>query len=180
MILAACLGLMSCSDSDLEPTLQQDKSIETSVNTDGDLQALLIGALERMSSSAYYGRDKIILGEVFADNCSSNANSNRFVAEARMDLLPQSAIAETLWSQAYGVIASANIIIAAEGIEGDEALISQIKGQAYALRALAHFDLVTYYGQQNVNGGSLSSLGVPYVVSFRDNDALFPARNTGD
>lgn len=178
MILAACLGLMSCSDSDLEPTLQQDKSIETSVNTDGDLQALLIGALERMSSSAYYGRDKIILGEVFADNCSSNANSNRFVAEARMDLLPQSAIAETLWSQAYGVIASANIIIAAEGIEGDEALISQIKGQAYALRALAHFDLVTYYGQQNVNGGSLSSLGVPYVVSFRDNDALFPARNT--
>ena len=24
----------------------------------------------------------------------------------------------------------------------------------------------------------MSSLGVPYVVSFRDNDALFPARNT--
>ena len=62
------------------------------------------------------GRDKIILGEVFADNSSSNANSNRFVAEARMDLLPQSAIAETLWSQAYGVIASANIIIAADVI----------------------------------------------------------------
>lgn len=177
-MLAACMGLMSCSDSDLEPTLQQDKSIETSINTDGDLQAVLIGAFERLSSTSLYGRDKIILGEVFADNCSSNSNSNRFVTEAQMDLLPQSGIAQSFWQQAYGVIASANIIIAAEGIEGDEGVINQIKGQAYALRALAHFDLVTYYGQQNVNGGSLSSLGVPYVVSFRDNDALFPARNT--
>jgi hypothetical protein len=31
---------------------------------------------------------------------------------------------------------------------------------------------------QNVNGGGLSALGVPYVDSLRDNDALFPTRNT--
>lgn len=177
-ILAFLLGLSSCSDSDLEPTLQQSKSIETSINSVNDLQAIINGAYERLSASSYYGRDKIILGEVFSDNCSSNANSNRFVAEAQMDLLPQSGIAASFWSQAYGVIASSNIVIAAEGIEGDQALINQLKGQAYALRALVHFDLLTYYGQQNVDGGGLSSLGVPYVVSFRDNNALFPSRNT--
>lgn len=170
--------LTSCSEEDLEPTLAQSKSIETSINSLNDLDALLIGAMERMSSFNYYGRDIIILGEVFSDNTTSNANSNRFVIEAQMDLNAESGIASTLWSQIYGVIASANIIIGAEGIEGDEDRINHVKGQAYAIRALAHFDLVKFYGQQNVNGGGLSAPGVPYVTAFRDNDNLFPARNT--
>ncbi|QED38154.1 RagB/SusD family nutrient uptake outer membrane protein [Antarcticibacterium arcticum] len=170
----------SCSEDDLEPTLAQSKSIETSINSLNDLDALLIGAMERMSASSYYGRDIIILGEIFSDNTTSNANSNRFVVEAQMDLNAQSAIASTLWSQIYGVIASANIIIGAEGIAGDEARINHVKGQAYALRALAHFDLVKFYGQQNVGGSTLnlSAVGVPYVTAFRDNDNLFPSRNT--
>lgn len=167
----------SCSEEDLEPTLAQEKSIETSINSLNDLDALLIGAMERMSETEYYGRDAIILGEVFSDNTTSNANSNRFVIEAQMDLNAQSAIARTLWTQIYSVIASANIIIGAEGIEGDEDRINHVKGQAYAIRALAHFDLVKFYGQQHVNGG-LSAPGVPYVTAFRDNDNLFPSRNT--
>ena len=170
--------LTSCSEEDLEPTLAQSKSIETSINTLNDLDALLIGAMERLAINEYYGRDLIILGEVFSDNTTSNANSNRFVVEATMDLNAQSAIASTLWTRIYAVIASANIIIGAEGIEGDEARINQVKGQAYALRALAHFDLVKYYCQQHVNGGGLSAAGVPYVTAFRDNDNLFPSRNS--
>lgn len=168
----------SCSEEDLDPTLAQSKSIETSINTVNDMQAVLIGAMERMSSSAYYGRDVIILGEIFSDNTYSNANSNRFVVEGQMDLNQNSAIASTLWGQAYGVIASANILINAEGIQGEEDEINHIKGQAYAIRALAHFDLVKFYGQQHVAGGGLSAEGVPYVTAFRDNDNLFPSRNT--
>ncbi|MCF4100897.1 RagB/SusD family nutrient uptake outer membrane protein [Gillisia sp. M10.2A] len=177
--IALGLGVLSsCSEDSLDPTLQQSKDIVISVNTINDLQAVINGAYNRMSLTDYYGRDKIILGEVFSDNTSSNANSNRFVAEARMDLLPTSAIAETLWARLYTVIGSANIVINAEDITGDEAEINQIKGQAYVIRALAHFDLLTFYGQQNVNGGGLSSLGVPYVTAFRDENSLFPARNT--
>ncbi len=179
LLIALSFGLFaSCSEEDLDPTLAQDKSIETSINTVNDLQAVLIGAYERMSSTNYYGRNKIILGEVFSDNTASNANSNRFVVEAQMDLNPDSGIASSFWGQAYGVIASANILINAEGIDGDENQINHIKGQAYVMRALAHFDLVIFYGQQNVNGGGLSALGVPYVTAFRDNDNLFPSRNS--
>ena len=167
---------VSCSEEDLDPTLQQSKDIDISVKTVNDLQAILNGAYNRMSSFEYYGRDKIILGEVFSDNTASNANSNRFVVEARMDLLPQTATALTFWSRAYTVIGSANIIINAEGITGDEEVINHIKGQAYAMRALAHFDLVTFYGQQHVNGGGQSAVGVPYVTEFRNEDELFPAR----
>lgn len=168
----------SCSEEDLDPTLAQDKSIEASINTVNDLEAVLLGAYDRLTSSSYYGRDFIILGEVFSDNATSNANSNRFVLEARMDLLTTTATAQTLWQQAYRVIASANVVIGAEGIEGDEAAVNHFKGQAYAMRALAHFDLVKFYGQQHVNDGGQGALGVPYVTAFRDNDALFPSRNT--
>ncbi len=177
--IALGLGVLSsCSEDSLDPTLQQSKDIETSVNTVNDLQAVINGAYNRMSLTDYYGRYKIILGEVFSDNTSSNANSNRFVAEARMDLLPTSGIAEDLWARLYTVIGSANIVINATDITGDEDEVNQIKGQAYVIRALAHFDLVTFYGQQNVNGGGLSALGVPYVTAFRDENSLFPARNT--
>ena len=179
LITVLAVGLLaSCSEEDLDPTLAQSKSIETSINTTNDLQAVLLGAYERMSSSAYYGRDKVVLGDIFGDNVFSNANSNRFVVEGQMNLNSESGIVESLWAQMYGVIASANIVINAENIEGEQSEIDHLKGQAYAIRALAHFDLVTFYGQQNVNGGSESSVGVPYVMTFRDNDNLFPARNT--
>lgn len=185
-LIALGLGTVtSCSEEDLDPTLQQSKVIDDAVGTINDLQVILNGAYNRMSLTDYYGRDKIILGEVFSDNTYSNANSNRFVAEARMDLLPTSGIVETLWSRMYTVIGSANIVINAEDVEidplnaeSDQAEIDQIKGQAYAMRALAHFDLLTFYGQQNVNGGGLSALGVPYVTAFREEGSLFPPRNS--
>jgi len=178
ILLIGCGVFVGCSDEDLDPTLQQSKDIETSVSTVNDLQAVINGAYNRMSLTDYYGRDLIILGEVFSDNTASNANSNRFVAEGRMDLLPTSGIVDDLWSRSYSIIGSANIVINAEGVSGDQAAIDQIKGEAYIIRALAHYNLVLFYGQQNVNNGGLSSEGVPYVTAFRDEAALFPARNT--
>lgn len=176
---ALAVGMLnSCSEEDLNPTLAQAKSIETSINSVNDLQAVINGAYNRMSISTYYGRDYIILGEIFSDNVYSNANSNRFVVEGQMDLNSESVIVNDLWSQMYAVIGSANVVINADGITGDQAMIDQIRGEAYAIRALAHFNLVQFYGQQNVSGGGESSPGVPYVTTFRDNENLFPARNT--
>lgn len=179
LIAFLSFGLFTaCSEADLDPTLSQEKDIATSINNAEDLQVVLTAAYDRMSSSEYYGRNFIILGEVFSDNCTSNANSNRFVDEARMDMLATNEIADDLWEWAYAVIAQTNIVISAEGLEGDQAVIDHIKGQAYAIRALVHFDLVKFYGQQHVNGGGLSALGVPYVTTFRDKDNLSPSRNT--
>ncbi|GGG89830.1 membrane protein [Polaribacter pacificus] len=164
----------SCSDSDLDPTLAQSKDLESNVKSAEDLKGILYGALNRISSSTYYGRDYIIINEVRSDNAYSNGNSNRFINEARMDILPTQS--NGVWSQLYSVIGSANIIINAADITGDAAEINHYKGQALAIRALAHFDLVKLYGQQHVTGGS--DLGVPYVTTFRDPDNYFPTRKT--
>ncbi|MCR1025509.1 RagB/SusD family nutrient uptake outer membrane protein [Cellulophaga baltica] len=177
-IAAVLIFAASCSEEDLNPTLAQDKDVDSSISTVDDLSAVLSGAYNRISLNDYYGRNIIIYKEVMADNAYSNANSNRFVNAAAMDFTIESADPEDTWARIYSVIASANILIAAEDIEGSSAEINHIKGQAYALRALGHFDLLKVFGQQHVNGGSESSLGVPYVTEFRDPEALFPSRNT--
>ena len=175
----ALLGFVtSCSEDDLDPTLAQDKSVETSINTVEDLQGLLSGTFNRMTSEYYYGRDLIIFGEVRSDNCYSNGNSGRFLTAAAMDLGSDQAYPTDTWTQMYATIAIANIIIDQEGagLEGEEAAINQIIGQAYAIRALVHFDLLKLYGQQHVTGGD-QTLGVPYVTEFKGED-ITPARNT--
>ena len=95
-----------------------------------------------MTHATYYGRDLIIYNEVRSDNCFANGKSGRFVNPAAMNVSIADAYPTDTWSQIYAVIANANIIINAEDIEGDQDEIDHIKGQAYAIRALAHFDLL--------------------------------------
>ncbi len=177
ILVIALMGLfISCNKDTLDPTLAQSKAVETSIRTVEDLQGLLLGTYNRMTSSTYYGRDYIIFGEVRSDNTFSNGNSGRFVTVAAMTLGNNEAYVTDTWSQIYAVIASANIIINAADISGDEATLNHIKGQAYALRALAHFDLLRLYGQQDVIGGD-PNLGVPYIKEYKSPD-LLPFRNT--
>ncbi|MBN1132497.1 MAG: RagB/SusD family nutrient uptake outer membrane protein [Bacteroidales bacterium] len=173
----ALLGISySCSKDSLEPTLAQSKSVETSINTAEDLQGILYGAYNRITQASYYGRDVIIFNEVRSDNCFANGKSGRFVNPAAMNVGVADAYPTDTWSQIYAVIATANIIINAEDIEGDAADINHIKGQAHAIRALAHFDLLKLFGQQHVSGGD-ATLGVPIITEYKGED-LLPARST--
>ena len=177
LLTVVLLGsLFSCSKDALNPTLAQDKAINTSINSLEDIQGILLGAYNRMTSTSYYGRDYIIYEEIRSDNCFSNGNSGRFITPAAMDMGDDDAYTVNTWAQIYRVIASANIIIAQDPakLTGDQTKIKNVIGQAYAIRALAHFDLLKLYGQQNVTGGTM---GIPYVKTFKGND-LIPARNT--
>lgn len=177
IFVIALMGLfISCNKDSLDPTLAQSKAVETSIRTVEDLQGLLYGAYNRMTSSTYYGRDYIIFGEARSDNTFSNGNSGRFVTVGAMTLGNNDAYASDTWSVIYTVIASANIIIGAADITGDEAKLNHIRGQAYAIRALAHFDLLKLYGQQNVTGGD-PTLGVPYITEYKGKE-LLPSRNS--
>ena len=56
---------------------------------------------------------------------------------------------------------------------------NNIIAEAKALRALAHFDLLQDYGQHFITGqGGASSLGVPYVKTYKDPANLEPERGT--
>jgi hypothetical protein len=177
LVLSSFLLVVSCGNDDLEPTLAMNKDSETGIQSASDLASVLNGAYDRMSSSAYYARDVIVNGEVRGDNFYSNANSGRTFA-ASMDYSPNG---YGPWSGAYSVIAMCNIVIQADhaNLEGDQNAINHTVGQAYALRALVHFDLLRDYGQHFISGqGGSSSLGVPYVKTYRDPANLSPSRDT--
>ena len=177
LVLSSFLLVVSCGNDDLEPTLAMNKDSETGIQSASDLASVLNGAYDRMSSSGYYARNVIVNGEVRGDNFYSNANSGRTFAAA-MDYSPNG---YGPWSTVYGVIAMCNIVIQADhaSLEGDQNAISHTVGQAYALRALAHFDLLKDYGQHFISGqGGSSSLGVPYVKTYRDPANLSPSRDT--
>ena len=154
-----------------------DKDLDSGINSATDLGFVLNSAYDRMSVSGYYGRDQIIMGDVRTDNAYSNMNSGRF-ANSDMDY---SSAGAGPWASIYRVVAITNIVINADisNLTGSAAEITHIQGQAHALRALAHFDLLQDYGQHFIDGqGGASSLGVPYVKTYKDPANLEPARGT--
>lgn len=177
LVVVLAGGMFSCNKSNLDPTLAQEKAVETSITSLEDIQGLLLGAYNRMTGVNYYGRDYIIFGEIRSDNCFSNGNSGRFITPAAMKMGDDDGYARNTWAQIYRVIANANIIIAQDpaSLTGDATAINNVIGQAYAIRALAHFDLLKLYGEQHVTGGN--DMGIPYVMQYKGND-LLPARNT--
>jgi hypothetical protein len=177
LIFTASALVVSCGESDLEPTLALDKDLDSGINTADDLAFVLNSAYDRMTETGYYGRDQIIMGDVRTDNAYSNMNSGRF-ANSDMDYNSNGA---GPWETIYRVIAITNIVINADtsNLTGSAAQITHIQGQAHALRALAHFDLLQDYGQHFITGqGGAGALGVPYVKTYKDPANLEPSRGT--
>ncbi|KAF0237284.1 MAG: hypothetical protein FD181_2036 [Prolixibacteraceae bacterium] len=173
ILLVFVLLFTACTDGDLEPVLSNDKDIDIGINKLEDLQGLANGMHDRLTATAYYGRNMQIYGEVRSDNCFANGKTGRFVPEAQMTVNPDNSNGP--WEAMYAVIASANIIIQQDlnTFSGDSQKLKQIAGQAYVVRALAHFDLLRLYGQQHAGG----TLGIPYVVRYKCDERM-PLRST--
>jgi len=173
IVFAGLISFTSCNTDDLDPATEQNKPVEGGITTVNNIYGLLKGAYSAMTPSGYYGRDLIANNEVRTDNCFSNGNSGRFTTPASFSYTANTGF---FWDEAYNAIASANIIIGTDvsTLSGDQDYGRHMQGQALAMRALIHFDLLKQYGQQHVGGGTL---GVPYVTEFKGED-LFPSRNT--
>jgi hypothetical protein len=174
--------MTSCSPDSLEPSLEQNRDfILNPPSTVSDLQLLANGMYKRMVAVPYYGRDYVIFNECRTDNAYSTGASNRFLNVSSGTLTASAAYPTDTWTQIYAVITNANLIINAT-IVGDQVVVDDLKAQALTVRALAHFDLLKLYGQQNVGTSltsmNMSALGVPYVTTYRDLSKLTPARNT--
>ena len=173
LILCTCFVLtVSCTKDNFEPTLEQEKTVEGSITDVSNLYGLLKGALNRMTASGYWGREVIATNEVRSDNVFSNGNSGRYTTQGAFNYNKNSG---GIWDDCYRVIAIANVIINTDisTLSGDQNYGQHLQGAAYFLRAIGHYDLVRFYGQQNSGG----TLGVPIVTTFKGDD-LYPARNS--
>ncbi|MGG6230892.1 RagB/SusD family nutrient uptake outer membrane protein [Tenacibaculum sp. SDUM215027] len=180
--LVLSLTFFSCGTDDLDPTLDQQKEASEAIKNVDNLYALVKGAYNRLTLSTYYGRDYIILNEVRTDNTFPNGSSGRFITQGGFSYASNSG---HFWNAAYASISSANLIISTDlsSLTGDMDRGKDIQGQAYALRALAHFDLLKQYGQAHVTGGTTPG-GIPYITKYTSSETnpgvedLLPNRNT--
>lgn len=174
VLIGGLILISACTTQELDPILAQSKRSENALETVGDMEGLLKGAYDEFGDSEYYGRDYLVTNEVRTPNVFANGSSGRFTTEAAFAQLPSDVY---IWDNAYEIIAIANILINADisTLEGDQEYAKHIQGQAYAIRALAHFDLLKTYGQQYVGG----ELGIPYITEFKGGNN-FPERGTVD
>ena len=165
-------GISSCSKDFLEPTIATDKDLETNINDVADLHGVMFGAYEALSQSGFYGRDVIVHATSRSDDGYSNGNSGRFVSSGQFNYQATDGDPLNIWRDGYETIANVNIIINAVTSDDGSAEVDHVKGEAYAVRALAHMELLKYYGQQWTGG----TLGIPYITEYLGD--LEPARNT--
>ncbi len=96
-------------------------------------------------------------------------------------LNPQSAIASTWWTRYYGALNAASRIIEAAALvdigEGEQAAFDNALGQAYALRAWAHFELLSYYTTDMTDDNALSVILLDFVPS---QDQTLPRNTNGE
>lgn len=158
------LSLASCEKSFLELKPPTSLTPEFALATEADLQVALRGAYSGLKSTALYGRSLMVLGDMMADNTYQSAlNTNRYTNFNLYNYLVTDGDVAGLWNASYTVILRANNII--NSPIADNANIQQIKGEAYAIRALAYFNLVRYFGSPYTLDPS--KLGVPIITTYQ-------------
>lgn len=167
VVLLLIAGISSGCDEFLSPSVDQNKPTETAVQNVSDLEAVIYGAYDDLNEVELYGREFYVSGDVMSDNAFSNGNSGRFIDQDGFQFTVNSGYVSDVWEFFYQAIADANLGIHADLETSTE--VDHFKGQAYAVRAFSHFNLLLAFGQQYVDGGDQGN-GIPYMLEYKTAD----------
>lgn len=170
LLLCTTMFCTSCTKFlDKEPT--NYASQETLMATAQGVTSALIGCYNDFQSYSYYGRNFVLIGDVYADNAKlSTMNIGNFSSFYNYSVTNDDADLKTFWSTAYRIIRNADNIIAACQDSTRNDLDETIYGEALAIRSLAYFDLVRIFGQKRSYD---DEAGIPIA-----NDTVpYPARS---
>ncbi|QKZ11351.1 RagB/SusD family nutrient uptake outer membrane protein [Spirosoma sp. KUDC1026] len=166
--LSLSLWLTSCDNKlNIEPVT----SIGTSqaLSTAADLQALLAGAYDGISSAYLYGgdlqRDGELLGTV--PNTGDVLWTGTFAAPQQIytkNILINNSQADLTWTEAYRTINICNTVLANLNLAAT-ANRPRIEGEAKFIRGSMYFELVRFFGKAWGDGDANVNLGVPIVTT---------------
>lgn len=165
-IFSFLLGLaLASACSFLEESSPNDIAADEAITDGASAEAAVLGLYSAMQQPGYYGENYLLASGAHTDDQSTGGYqslsldqlSNRAVTGANL-------ITEDIWIAIYRVIANANYLLAALPNVEDlgTAEKNHLEGQARAIRALAHFDLLRYFGE---HWNSASEYGIPLIQS---------------
>jgi hypothetical protein len=166
-------SMFSACDSviDIEPEFVLDGSQR--FNNLDDYESSLTGTYAQFRSTAYFGNASgpaggfSTLPDMMSDNLTETGESlANFRQLVNFDYAADNDAVEGLWTAAYRIIAQANITLRGidEFASENPGQYNRIKGQALAIRAYVHFDLLRYFGDNLALNST--TLGVPYKKEF--------------
>ena len=166
------LFVLSACEMHLEP--YDSKSNDAALNSPDDLQIATYGTYASLVVPDYV-KMQHQLGEFPGDNVALSGNTGDPLRQIyNYNHIPGLGVTTNFWRQAYKVIFSANQIIERIG-DGESARLDQLKGENLYLRAMAHFDLVKYFGRPYTQGQG-NNPGV--VIKGENDDVGLPSRST--
>lgn len=152
---------------------------EQAFKTVADLQLGLFGAYDQFDTST-----EIQFSAVFTDEISigfDNGGQGLGDGSYGFILNPSSSSSIALWNNYYSALNAVNRIIEAAALvtptATEQAGYNNILGQAYALRAFAHFQLVSYLSPNYTDD---SSLGAIVITSVPGTGDLLPRNTSGE
>lgn len=134
----------------------------------------LNGVYLKMTETSSYGREltfgltDVLAGMYLGSNSLPSGSYRDAFAGNYQNSGPQTMI-NGIWSTAYNIIANTNKLIA-ELEKADTSMFTGnnyrvMKGEAYALRAYIHFDMLRLFGTSVVAGGK-DKPAIPYVTRY--------------
>jgi hypothetical protein len=184
ILLAGTVTISSCSKDFLDEKPPQSLPITEAIKNETDMADAVNGMYSTLRSSSFYGRDIPVLGDELADNAYiSNSNSGRYTAAMNYTYIATNAEASNIWTQGYYSILQANRIIFAGATVPVTGNSNQLRGEAYAVRALVYLQLVNFFAPSAAIASNLTAPGVPLVTqpTFVTGPQTKPARaSVGD
>jgi hypothetical protein len=171
LLIAVIAASASACKKNLSP--YDSKLVDAALNTPDGLQTATYGTYAGLVN-ADYTRFQHFLSEYPGDNVAlSGTTTDPLYNVYNYTDFPGNNVTTSFWRQSYKVIYSANQIISRIK-DGQSAQLDQLKGENLFLRAMAHFDLVRFFGRPYPQGQG-ANLGVVIKDNTIDD---FPSRST--
>jgi hypothetical protein len=173
IVILALVMSFGCAEDYLD-TVPTDAVSESAVFTTTQNAFSALNGIHRAMFIRYDSQGQpgeggvMIMREVLAEDVVMTGVANSwFISMSRWlnHRVETSGDVRFVWRFYYKIIGNANLIIAnIDNSVGPKAEKDEIKGQALAYRAWAHFNLVQLFGERYKMGGGNSQLGVPIVL----------------
>ena len=157
-IVYACLmlSIVSCNDA-IEIEQPGRLGAENAFQSVSDLRAGLLGAYNFLDTTNEIGLTAAMTDETFKGRDNGGQNND----EQNFNINSSNGYASGIWTSYYGAIGMANRVIqAAPSIDAteDQEDYDNVLGQAHAIRAFAHFQILTYFSPDYTDDSALAGI----------------------
>ena len=179
LCLCSTIGITftSCDDF-LDITPEGQVKRDQLLKTEEGIEDALYGAYAQLRSASLYGRElsfsslEVMAQSLWCYGNMSEAKSINALSNFNYKYSAVETLFENVWTDMYENISNVNSVINSPLIENaSEYPFTIYRGEAYALRAFMHFDLVRLFAEQYTVNPNAN--GIPYATEFSLNTPDF-------